>query len=65
MCAIGGWLLGAQVRLDQLSLDRMMVAMADRGPDDTGRFVDADAGVAVGHNRLVLLILARVAISRW
>ena len=46
------------MRLDQLSLDRMMAAMAHRGPDDTGRFVDAAAGVAVGHNRLSIIDLS-------
>ena len=57
MCAIGGWLLDPQARMDQ-ALDRMMAAMAHRGPDDTGRFVDAAAGVALGHNRLSIIDLS-------
>ena len=48
MCAIGGWLVDPQARLDQAALDRMMAAMAHRGPDDSGSFIDAAAGLAVG-----------------
>ena len=58
MCAIGGWLVDPQVRLDQAALDRMMAAMTHRGPDDTGRFVDAAAGLAIGHNRLSIIDLS-------
>ena len=58
MCAIGGWLINPQARLDQAALDRMMAAMAHRGPDDTGRFFDAAAGVALGHNRLSIIDLS-------
>jgi asparagine synthase (glutamine-hydrolysing) len=58
MCAIGGWLIDPQARLDQASLDRMLAAMAHRGPDDGGRFFDAAAGLAVGHNRLSIIDLS-------
>ena len=52
MCAIGGWLVDPSSRLDPMALDRMMAAMAHRGPDDAGRLIDAAAGLAFGHNRL-------------
>ena len=32
--------------------------MAHRGPDDAGRFIDAAAGLAVGHNRLSIIDLS-------
>src|SRR5262245_44740711 len=57
MCAIGGWLVSSQARLDQVALDQMMTTMGHRGPDDVGRFIDADAGLAVGHNRLSIIDL--------
>src|SRR5262245_51948770 len=58
MCAIGGWLVDPQGRPNQAALDRMMSAMAHRGPDDAGRFVDAAAGLAIGHNRLSIIDLS-------
>src|SRR6516225_5341377 len=57
MCAIGGWLVDPQAGLDQAALDRMMAAMAHRGPDDVGRLVDVSAGLAIGHNRLSIIDL--------
>jgi asparagine synthase (glutamine-hydrolysing) len=41
-----------------MALDRMMAAMAHRGPDDAGRFIDAAAGLAFGHNRLSIIDLS-------
>ena len=58
MCAIGGWLVDPKAQLDQAALDRMMAAMAHRGPDDAGRFIDATAGLALGHNRLSIIDLS-------
>ena len=57
MCAIGGWLVDPHAGLDQAVLDRMMAAMAHRGPDDAGRLVDMSAGLAIGHNRLSIIDL--------
>src|SRR5262245_29365635 len=57
MCAIGGWLLDPQAQPDQAALDRMMASMVHRGPDDAGKFLDAAAGLAVGHNRLSIIDL--------
>jgi asparagine synthase (glutamine-hydrolysing) len=58
MCAIGGWLLAPRAGPDQVALDRMMAAMAHRGPDDVGAFIDAAAGLAIGHNRLSIVDLS-------
>jgi len=38
-------------------LDAMADAIAHRGPDDQGRFVDQDAGIALAHRRLSILDL--------
>jgi asparagine synthase (glutamine-hydrolysing) len=57
MCAIGGWLVGSRAEVDQAALDRLMAAMAHRGPDNAGRLIDANAGVAIGHNRLSIIDL--------
>jgi asparagine synthase (glutamine-hydrolysing) len=58
MCAIGGWLVDPRAGLDQTALDRLMAAMAHRGPDDAGRLIDAGAGLAIGHNRLSIIDLS-------
>src|SRR6516162_2711754 len=58
MCAIGGWLVDPQAGLDQPALDRMMAAMAHRGPDDAGKLIDVAAGIAIGHNRLSIIDLS-------
>jgi asparagine synthase (glutamine-hydrolysing) len=57
MCAIGGWLVDPRAGLDQAMLGRLMAAMAHRGPDDAGKFIDAAAGLAIGHNRLSIIDL--------
>jgi asparagine synthase (glutamine-hydrolysing) len=36
----------------------MCRAIAHRGPDDSGTFVDAEAGVALGHRRLSIIDLS-------
>ena len=38
---------------------RMSLALAHRGPDDEGLFVDAGAGLALGHRRLAIIDLSR------
>ena len=58
MCAIGGWLVDPRARLDQSALDRLMAAMAHRGPDDAGTFIDVANGLAIGHNRLSIIDLS-------
>src|SRR5262245_4650122 len=59
MCGIGGF--WCQEGLDAeagASLRRMTDAIAHRGPDDSGHFLDGAAGVALGHRRLAILDLS-------
>ncbi len=57
MCGVVGLMApGRRTLLDEL--DRMSSAVAHRGPDDHGRWVDADAGVALGHRRLAIVDLS-------
>ena len=53
MCGIAG-LVGNGARDSDL-LARMAGAIAHRGPDDDGFFVDVEAGVALAHRRLAIL----------
>lgn len=39
-------------------VDAMRDTLTHGGPDDAGRFVDADAGLALGHRRLAILDLS-------
>ncbi|MBL8482425.1 MAG: asparagine synthase (glutamine-hydrolyzing) [Rhodocyclaceae bacterium] len=59
MCGIAG-ILGGDLRGDALlSACRAMTdAIASRGPDDQGHWLDATAGVALGHRRLSILDLS-------
>lgn len=60
MCGFAG--LVGQVVEHEAGLRASVTAMASclvhRGPDDRGTFVDADAGVALGHRRLSILDLS-------
>jgi asparagine synthase (glutamine-hydrolysing) len=58
MCAIGGWLLDPKARPDEAALDRLLAAMAHRGPDDVGKIVNSTIGLAIGHNRLSIIDLS-------
>lgn len=58
MCGLtGGWTLH---RFDALreALPAMTDAIAHRGPDDAGHWLDADAGIALGHRRLAIVDLS-------
>src|SRR5450759_1761389 len=57
MCGIAGWYKAAGVEGDLPQLDAMADAIAHRGPDDQGRFVDQDAGIALAHRRLSIIDL--------
>jgi asparagine synthase (glutamine-hydrolysing) len=62
VCGIAGILdPTASVGGEQLadSVARMTGALAHRGPDDEGVWVDAAAGVALGHRRLAVIDLSR------
>jgi len=60
MCGIAGF-IGAKNR-DKEQLLAITVAMTDslvhRGPDDSGTWVDENAGVALGHRRLSIIDLS-------
>jgi asparagine synthase (glutamine-hydrolysing) len=61
MCGITGFLDGNRTLgpddLDAL-VARMAATLRHRGPDGTGTWVDADAGVALGHTRLSIIDLS-------
>ena len=61
MCGIAGFVdLHAPCSAAGLAADvrAMTDAIAYRGPDDSGAWVDADAGVALGHRRLSVVDLS-------
>jgi asparagine synthase (glutamine-hydrolysing) len=43
---------------DRFTIRRMLATIGHRGPDDTGIFLDREAGVAFGHNRLSIIDLS-------
>ena len=54
MCGICGVIGAADPRV----VEPMTARLAHRGPDDAGLFVDAAAGVGLGHRRLAILDLS-------
>src|SRR6476661_9819567 len=61
MCGIAGFFSPRQSRPPD-AMTSIVRSMSDaitlRGPDDSGAWVDADAGVALGHRRLSILDLS-------
>jgi asparagine synthase (glutamine-hydrolysing) len=60
MCGIDGFLdLRRSARAEHLTdiVDRMTTTLVHRGPDASGSWVDADAGIALGHRRLSIIDL--------
>lgn len=57
MCGLAGLLGAANAHLSE-DLDRMSAAVAHRGPDDHGRWLDPQAGVALAHRRLSIVDLS-------
>ena len=57
MCGIAGIRLSDSVGLDlaEERLERMLVRLAHRGPDDAGIWSDRPAGVLLGHRRLAVI----------
>jgi asparagine synthase (glutamine-hydrolysing) len=53
MCGIAGLLSGDRANGPLVS--RMAAALAHRGPDDEGIWVDPETGVALGHRRLAVV----------
>src|SRR5262245_47140046 len=57
MCGIAGWLTTSRSLL-RGDLDRLLLAISHRGPDDVGTFIDENAGLALGHRRLSIIDLS-------
>jgi asparagine synthase (glutamine-hydrolysing) len=61
VCGIAGFLdASATSSADEATarIEAMSRAIAHRGPDDSGAFVDAAAGIALGHRRLSIIDLS-------
>jgi asparagine synthase (glutamine-hydrolysing) len=60
MCGLAGFYNGALSRLEDAEpiVGRMLSAIAHRGPDDEGRWIDAANGIALGQRRLSILDLS-------
>ena len=60
MCGITGYLArrGLDTDRDRQTLERMVASLGHRGPDDRGVWLDAPAGIALGHRRLSILDLS-------
>ncbi|NCC92986.1 MAG: asparagine synthase (glutamine-hydrolyzing) [Opitutae bacterium] len=61
MCGIAGFVLAhpeAAAEAIQATAIKMAAAMRHRGPDDTGTWADADAGLWLSHARLAILDLS-------
>jgi len=59
MCGIAGyWGPGFHAEEGGAVLRRMTDAIRHRGPDDEGQWIDAEAGLALGHRRLSILDLS-------
>src|SRR5438270_5215524 len=56
MCGIAG-IISAN-RIEPRLLERMTEAVSHRGPDDVGLWMDAEAGVGLGHRRLAIVDLS-------
>ena len=61
MCGIAGF-LDQRPPPKRVSRDAVVTAMTEalrhRGPDDSGRWIDAEAGIALGHRRLSIIDLS-------
>ena len=60
MCGICGILVRGEALPDaklEPTVARMAETLRHRGPDDSGTWVDAEAGVALGHRRLAIIDL--------
>ncbi|HVR41173.1 MAG TPA: asparagine synthase (glutamine-hydrolyzing) [Thermoanaerobaculia bacterium] len=58
MCGVTGF--ASPMSRDELSriVRRMGDALAHRGPDDSGEWIDVDAGIAIGFRRLAIIDLS-------
>jgi len=60
MCGLAGFFRPAGLFMPSCEelLKRLTDTLHHRGPDDSGSWVDADAGIALGHRRLAILDLS-------
>ncbi len=58
MCGFVGFLSLQAAQWGEPVLQRMASSIARRGPDDSGYWLDGDAGVALGHRRLAIVDLS-------
>ncbi len=59
MCGIAGyWDRRHQFSLGEETISAMTEAIVQRGPDSSGIWLDADAGIGLGHRRLAILDLS-------
>ena len=61
MCGIAGFVeLRRSIGADDMrhTITRMTDCLTHRGPDDSGIWIEASAGVALGHRRLSILDLS-------
>ena len=58
MCGFAGFLSPQGARWGEPVLRRMASSIARRGPDDSGYWMDGDAGVALAHRRLAIVDLS-------
>ena len=56
MCGIAGII--TKGALDSEAVQRMIAPIRHRGPDDEGVWIDADAGIGLGHRRLSIVDLS-------
>ena len=56
-------MLGYSGNFSVESLDRAVNAIAHRGPDDSGVFVDQEQKIGLGHTRLSIQDVSNSAIS--
>lgn len=58
MCGIAGLVASAALGADAARILNLMTgAISHRGPDDSGIWLDADAGIGLGHRRLSIIDL--------
>lgn len=58
MCGLAGFLGGAAAHHAEGTVRRMTMAIATRGPDSDGHWLDDSAGIALGHRRLAIVDLS-------
>ena len=59
MCGIAGFLQDSSLKDGAAAVaERMARTIAHRGPDDSGVWLDRDAGIALSHRRLSIIDLS-------